>query len=266
MQLKVDTGLGRNGAFHQRVGGAARSDWETLVDAAARARAGGSVEVTGIFTHFAYADAPHHPTVRAQQEAFTEAVRVAEAAGLRDLLRHMANSAAVLTSPESAWDMVRPGVAVYGLSPVPELGSSADFGLVPAMTATARVALVKEVPQGQGVSYGHTYTTPAPTRLADVPLGYADGVPRHASNRAEVLVGGARRRIAGRVCMDQFVVDVGDLPVAAGDEVLLFGPGTHGEPTAQDWAEACGTINYEIVTRFGARVPRVHLGQAEVRA
>src|SRR5690606_13557173 len=146
------------------------------------------------------------------------------------------------------------------LSPVPDLGSAADFGLVPAMTALARVALTKRVPANQGVSYGHTYRTPAEVTLADIPVGYADGVPRHASSQAEVLIGGRRRRIAGRVCMDQFVVDVGDLPVAAGDEVVLFGPGTRGEPTAQDWADAADTISYEIVSRFGPRVPREYVG------
>jgi alanine racemase len=152
-------------------------------------------------------------------------------------------------------DLVRPGLACYGLSPVP----GRDFGLRPAMTVRARVTLTKRVPAGQGVSYGHTHTTEKETTLALVPLGYADGVPRSASNRAMVRVGGANRRIAGRVCMDQVVVECGDDPVSAGDVAVLFGPGTDGEPTADDWAEAAGTINYEIVTRFGsARVPRVY--------
>lgn len=260
VQLKVDTGLGRNGAYQFSADGVTASDWSLLVDRARQLEAEGSVQVSGLFTHFAYADAPAHPTVLAQQEAFADAVALAERAGLRPEVRHMSNSAATLTTPAAAWDLVRPGLAVYGLTPAPEVGSSADFGLVPAMTAIASASVVKRVPAGQGVSYGHTYTTTATTTLVDVPLGYADGVPRHASGVAEVFVAGERRRIAGRVCMDQFVVDVGDLPVSPGDDVVLFGPGTRGEPTAQDWAEAIGTINYEIVTRFGPRVPRVYVG------
>lgn len=257
VQLKVDTGLGRNGAFAL---GGGRTDYADLVDEAAAAQAAGSVEVVGIFTHFAYADAPAHPTVRAQQEAFADAVALAERMGLSPQVRHMSNSAATLTTPEAAWDLVRPGLAIYGLSPVPDLGSSSDFGLVPAMTAVARAATVKRVPAGQGVSYGHAFTTTGPTTLVDVPVGYADGIPRHASNAGEVLLAGRRCRVAGRVCMDQVVVDAGDLEVACGDEVVLFGPGTRGEPTAQDWAQAAGTISYEIVTRFGPRLPRVFTG------
>ena len=267
VQLKVDTGLGRNGAYMFPATGTqpapsttGATDWSALVDRARALEAEEAVRVTGLLTHFAYADAPQHPTVRAQQEAFGQAVALAERVGLRPEVRHMSNSAAALTTPEAAWDLVRPGLAVYGLTPAPEVGNSADFGLVPAMTAFAHASVVKRVSGGQGVSYGHTHTTTAPTTLVDVPLGYADGVPRHASGVAEVLVGGQRHRIAGRVCMDQFVVDVGDLPVTAGDEVVLFGPGGRGEPTAQDWAEAVGTINYEIVTRFGPRIPREYVG------
>ena len=136
------------------------------------------------------------------------------------------------------------------------------FDLVPAMTLRSTVALVKRVPAGSGVSYGHVYTTDRETGLALVPLGYADGVPRAATSVGPLQLGGKRRQIAGRVCMDQFVVDVGDDPVAAGDEVLLFGPGRDGEPTAQDWADALGTITYEIVTRIGTRVPRAYAGSA----
>ncbi|RIK16942.1 MAG: alanine racemase [Acidobacteria bacterium] len=263
VQLKVDTGLGRNGAFGLPLeAGDPRTAWGDLVGHAARLEAEGAVAVRGVFTHFAYADAPRHPTVRAQQDAFADAVAVAERAGLRPEVRHMANSAATLTTPSASWDMVRPGLAVYGLSPVPDIGSAEDFGLRPAMRVTARVAVTKRVPAGQGLSYGHTYVTPRETTVVDVPLGYADGIPRHASGAGPVQVGGRRFTVSGRVCMDQFVVDVGDLPVTAGDEVVIFGPGDDGEPTAQDWADAAGTISYEIVTRFGPRVPRVHVGGA----
>ncbi|MDO5739814.1 MAG: alanine racemase [Ornithinimicrobium sp.] len=261
VQLKVDTGLGRNGAFGLPVAASdLRTDWTDLVDQAARRQAEGSVRVRGIFTHFAYADAPEHPTVRAQQAAFADAVTIADRAGLAVEVRHLSNSAATLTAPDATWDMVRPGLAVFGLTPVPDLGTAADFGLRPAMRVTATVALTKRVPAGQGVSYGHTYVTDRETTLIDVPLGYADGIPRHASNVGPVQVGGRRFTVSGRVCMDQFLIDVGDLPVHAGDEVVIFGAGDDGEPTAQDWAEAAGTISYEIVTRFGPRVPRVYLG------
>ncbi|WP_409201231.1 alanine racemase [Luteipulveratus flavus] len=254
VQLKADTGLARNGAYGK--------DWDLLRDAAARLQAEGAVEVVGIFTHFAYADAPEHPTVLQQQQLFAERVEDAERAGLRLQVRHMSNSAATLTTPSAAWDMVRPGLAVYGLSPVPQLGDPADFGLRPAMTVTARATVAKRVPAGQGVSYGHTYVTEHETTLVDVPMGYADGVPRHASNVGPVQVAGQRFTVAGRVCMDQFVVDVGDLPVEAGEPVVLLGPGDGGEPTAQDWADAAGTISYEIVTRMSTRLPRIYVGDS----
>ncbi|HKJ13132.1 MAG TPA: alanine racemase [Ornithinimicrobium sp.] len=254
VHLKADTGLGRNGAY------TASRDWADLVHAAASARSEGLLEVTGLFTHFAHADAPGHPTVRGQEEAFATAVELAEAEGLRPELRHMSNSAATLTNPGAAWDMVRPGLSVFGLSPVPDIGAPADFGLVPAMTVTARIATVKRVPAGQGVSYGHTFTTERETTLVDVPVGYADGVPRHGSNVVQVSMAGHRRSIAGRVCMDQIVIDAQDLDVAAGDEVILLGTGEHGEPTAAEWADAVGTIDYEIVTRFGPALPRVYVG------
>jgi alanine racemase len=179
---------------------------------------------------------------------------------LRPEVRHLANSAATLTAPATHFDLVRPGIAVYGLSPVPHLGAPSSYGLRPAMTLRSTVALTKDVPAGAGVSYLHRYVTERATRLALVPLGYADGVPRSATNLAQVQLGGVRRTIAGTVCMDQFVLDVGDDPVQAGDDVVLFGPGDDGEPTAQEWAESLGTINYEIVTRVGARVPRTYVG------
>lgn len=259
-QLKVDTGLGRNGAFGLPVSEGRRTDWGELVDRAAALQAEGAVRPRGVFTHFSYADAPTHPTVRGQQDVFADAVRVAEQAGLQLEVRHMSNSAATLTTPGATWDMVRPGLSVFGLSPVPDLGTAADFGLRPAMRATARAAVTKRVPGGQGVSYGHTYLTTGETTLVDVPLGYADGIPRHASGTGPVQIRGQRFTVSGRVCMDQFVVDVGDLPVEPGEEVVLFGTGEDGEPTAQDWADAAGTISYEIVTRFGPRVPRVYVG------
>jgi alanine racemase len=253
VHLKLDTGLAR--------GGATAEEWPGLLEAAAKAQAGGEIEVVGVWSHFVYADAPGHETIDHQLAAFADGLAVAERFGISPRYRHIANSAATLTRPDAHYDLVRPGIAVYGLSPV----AGQTFGLRPAMTARARVALTKRVPAGQGVSYGHTYFTPKETTLALVPLGYADGVPRQASNGGPVQLGGRRRSVAGRVCMDQIVLDVDDDPVVAGDVATLFGPGDDGEPTADDWAENVGTINYEIVTRFGStRVPRVYDGTAGV--
>ncbi|HVV30948.1 MAG TPA: alanine racemase, partial [Mycobacteriales bacterium] len=251
IHLKIDTGLHRNGATLR--------DLDALLDVVARAQAEGVVEVVGMMTHFVHADLPDHPTTGHQLADFTYAVERAAAQGIRPLVRHCANSAATLTRPDTHFELVRPGIACYGLTPTPQLGGPERFGLVPAMTLTAPVALVKTVAAGLGVSYGHLWTAERDETVALVPLGYADGIPRHASNTGEVLIGGQRRRIAGRVCMDQFVVTCPD-EVRPGDEIVLFGPGTRGEPTAQDWAEALDTISYEIVTRIGPRVPRVYAG------
>jgi len=251
VHLKLDTGLSR--------GGVTPADWPAVLEAAAKAQADGEIEVVGVWSHFVYADAPGHETIDRQLATFADGLAVAEGFGITPRYRHIANSAATLTRPDAHYDLVRPGIAVYGLSPV----EGETFGLRPAMTARARVAQTKRVPAGQGVSYGHTYFTSRETTLALVPLGYADGVPRAASNSGPVQLGGKRRTVAGRVCMDQIVLDVGDDPVVAGDVATLFGPGDDGGPTADDWAEVVGTINYEIVTRFGSsRIPRVYDGTA----
>ncbi|KMO99371.1 alanine racemase [Streptomyces roseus] len=252
VQLKADTGLGR--------GGCQPADWTELVGAAVAAQAEGTVKITGVWSHFACADEPGHPSIALQLAAFRDMLAHAEQEGVEPEVRHIANSPATLTLPESHFDLVRCGLAVYGVSPAPELGTARELGLRPAMTLKASVALVKTVPAGHGVSYGHHYVTEAETNLALIPAGYADGIPRHASGTGPVSVGGKIRRVAGRVAMDQFVVDLGDDLVRAGDEAVLFGPGEHGEPTAEDWAQAAHTIAYEIVTRIGGRVPRVYLG------
>ncbi|MFF6773895.1 alanine racemase [Streptomyces sp. NPDC012637] len=253
VQLKADTGLGRNGCQP--------ADWPELVTEALKAEAQGLVKVTGLWSHFACADEPGHPSIPGQLDVFRSMLDYAEKAGIEPEVRHIANSPATLTLPEAHFDLVRPGIAMYGVSPDPAVGTSAELGLRPVMSLKASVALVKRVPGGHGVSYGHHYVTPGETTLGLIPLGYADGVPRHASGRGPVLVGDRVRTVAGRVAMDQFVVDLGgDLP-EAGAEAVLFGPGDRGEPTAQDWAEAADTIAYEIVTRIGARVPRVYVGE-----
>ncbi|WP_327591221.1 alanine racemase [Nonomuraea sp. NBC_00507] len=253
LHLEADTGMSR--------GGSPLATWPPLLARALELRAEGVIEIVGLWSHFACADIPGHPSIQQQLEAFEAALKLAEQGGAAGshVIRHISNSAAIMTLPEARYDLVRSGIAMYGLSPIPELG---DFGLRPAMTLTAQVGLVKRVPEGSGVSYAHLYVTDRETTLGLVPLGYADGILRHATGRAEVLAGGRRRLIAGRVCMDQFMIDMGDDPLAAGEEVVLFGPGDGGEPTAQEWADTLGTITHEIVTRIGSRVPRVYQGRA----
>lgn len=251
VQLKTDSGLGRNGCQP--------ADWPELTAAAAKAEADGAVRITGVWSHFACADEPGHPSIALQLAAFQDALAVAEAAGLRPEVRHLANTPALLTLPESHYDLVRAGIGIYGVSPSPDLGTPQDFGLRPAMTLEASLASVKRAPGGHGVSYGHHYTTPGETTLALVPLGYADGIPRHASGTGPVLVAGKWRTVAGRVAMDQFVVDLDGDGAEPGDTAVLFGPGDRGEPIAEDWALAAGTIGYEIVTRIGSRVPRLYV-------
>jgi alanine racemase len=253
VHLKADTGLSR--------GGATPGEWPGLVAAAARAQADGDIAVVGLWSHMAYADAPTHPTIGAQVRVFEEAVALARGAGLTDARLHLANSAATVALPDTWYDMVRPGIALYGLDPLGGPDPRAH-GLRPAMTVRAAVALTKRVPAGVGVSYGHTYFPQTETTLALIPVGYADGVPRAAGNTAPVLAAGAQRAIAGRVCMDQFVLDVGDDAVEPGDDVVLWGPGDGGEPTAQQWADAVDTIHYELVTRVGGRFTRRYVGSA----
>jgi alanine racemase len=249
LHLKADTGLSR--------GGAPVADWPRLVGAALDAQARGAVQVVGLWSHFACSDTPGHPSITAQLAAFADAVALAEKAGVTPEVRHIANTAAGLTVPESRFDLVRFGGACYGLSTLP---GGAPSWLRPAMSLRARLILVKRVPSGSGVSYGHRYVTARETTLGLVPLGYADGVPRAAAGLPLVSARGRRWPIAGTVCMDQLVVDFGDEPVAAGDEVVLFGPGDDGEPTAQEWGEALGTISYDLATGIGGRVPRVYPG------
>ncbi|WP_020118566.1 alanine racemase [Streptomyces canus] len=256
VQLKADTGLGRGGCQPGE-------DWAELVAEALRAQSEGLLRVTGLWSHFACADEPGHPSIAAQLTLFREMLAYAESRGVRPEVRHIANSPATLTLPESHFDLVRTGIATYGISPSPELGVPADFGLRPVMTLSASIALVKRVPGGHGVSYGHHYVTPGETTLGLVPVGYADGIPRHASGAGPVLVDGKWRTVAGRIAMDQFVVDLGGDEPPTGTRAVLFGPGDRGEPTAEDWAQAAGTIAYEIVTRIGTRVPRVYVNEEQ---
>jgi alanine racemase len=251
LSLKIDTGLNRNGV--------ARADLDVVLDATASAVAEGSVRLTGMFSHLACADEPNHPANDAQAERLRDAVARAGRRGISPPVVHLSNSAATLTRPDLGFDMVRPGIALYGLSPVPDMG---DFGLRPVMTLSAQVAHIKKVNRGESVSYGYTWTAPTDTVVALVALGYADGVVRRLSGRFEVTIDGRRYPSVGRVCMDQFVVDLGgdSSGVAIGDEAILFGPGDSGEPHAQDWADALDTIGYEVVTGVRGRVRRRFVG------
>ena len=247
VHLKIDTGLSRNGC--------PPAEWPDLVDGAAKAQADGLVEVVAVWSHLACADEPGHPSIDAQASRFDDAYQAALNAGLRPL-RHLANSAATLSRQDLHFDLVRVGIAMYGLNPLPS-----KENLRPAMTFTSTVALVKRIDAGESVSYGHTWTASRDTTLALVPVGYADGVPRGLSGKLDVWLAGSRRPVVGRVCMDQLVVDCGDDHPVEGSEVVLFGAGTHGEPTATEWARRLDTIDYEIVTgMYRPRVARDYRG------
>ncbi len=242
VQLKVDTGLGRNGA--------SAADWERFFAAAAKHERAGRLVVRGLWSHLANAGAAADAL---QVDAFSQAITAAESVGLRPELLHLAATGGALSRPAARFGMVRFGIGAYGLSP---FGGPAAVNLTPAMELSATIIGVKRVPAGSGVSYGHDYVTSTDTTLALVPLGYADGIPRHASGRGPVSIGGKRFRVAGRVAMDQFVVDVGESRVRTGDRAILFGDPSSGIPSATEWADAADTINYEIVTRIGNRVIR----------
>jgi alanine racemase len=249
LHLEADTGMCR--------GGATAADWPGVVRAAVEAEATGHARVVGIWSHFACADIPGHPSIATQLAAFRAAVELAEQAGAQPEVRHLANTPATLTLPESWFDLVRPGGAIVGLSTLP---GGVPGWLRPAMTVRARLVQTKRVPAGSGVSYGHRYATSGPSTLGYFPLGYNEGIPRLATNTAQVSVRGRRFTIAGTVNMNQTIIDFGDLPAEPGDEVIVFGPGDAGEPTAQEWADALGTLSYEIVTRFTGKVPRSYSG------
>lgn len=249
VHLKLETGLGRNGV--------APEDWDAVFAAAARAEANGSTRVVGIMTHLSNTSVEDD---RAALAAFADGVERARRAGLSPELVHAAASAAAIDLPESRFNAVRIGLALYGLSPFDDGRDSAALGLRPAMSMRARIAAVRRVPAGHGVSYGYVYRAPVETALALVPLGYADGVPRQASDHGVVSVNGREYRQRGRIAMDQFVIVTPDEPLAVGDEAVLFGDPARGEPAVERWAEAAGTINYEIVTRVGARPERRYLG------
>ena len=250
VHLKVDTGMHRVGC--------------TTDDALALARhvaARGELVLAGVCTHLAVADEPADPYTGEQLARFDAVLDALDAEGLRPPLVHAANSAGLLTAPAARYDLVRIGIACYGLAPAPALVGHGGLILRPALSLRARVTMVKTLPPGSRVSYGLRAEIGAPGRVATVPAGYADGVPRNLGLMGgEVLIGGRRRPIAGVVTMDQLLVDLGDTPAAPDDEVVLIGQQGDDEITATEWAERLGTISYEIVTGIGARVPRSYSG------
>lgn len=251
--VKADTGLSRNGV--------SAAEYPQVLATLRRAQADGGVRVRGLMSHLAHGDDPENPFNDLQAQRLTDMAREAREQGVEYEVVHLCNSPAAMTRPDLAFDMVRPGIAVYGQTPIPERG---DMGLRPAMTLKCPVALVRPVQAGDGVSYGHIWIAERDTTLALLPIGYADGVFRTLSGRIDVLINGRPRRSVGRICMDQFVVDLGPgaADVVEGDDAILFGPGAQGEPTAQDWADLLGTINYEVVTSPRGRVRRTYRGAA----
>jgi len=245
VHLEVDTGMTRGGFLNE---------WGKL-----DAHHVSNIEIVGIFSHFARADEPEQEQNDNQRDRFKEMVATLESFGYTNIIRHLSNSAATLRDKDSRFDMVRAGIAIYGLTPdVDNLGASESLGLKPVMQLRAKLHLVKTVPANSPVGYGATAHTTAETKLGVVAMGYADGIPRIAKD-AGVFINGKKAPIIGRVSMDQFVVDLGaDSTAVSGEWVIVFGDGSHGEYTADDWGAASLSINYEIVTRIGPRVPRIY--------
>lgn len=283
VHVKVDTGFGRNGFTPE--------GFSAALEKLQQYSSEGVIEVIGQWSHLAVADSPDVPefvdATDRQIQQFHEFTNRMSEAGLAPKIRHLANTAATLNRPEIRFELVRPGIGLYGYEPDPAMGDSQTYGLQPAMTLQAQLGTVKAVEEGHGISYGRTYLTPNNTSTAIVPLGYADGILRSASGfdmqgarhidkpggpvRVETNKGARILNVSGRVCMDQFIVDLkgdaSELGVREGDTVTLFGPGRgveFAEPTADDWAEAAGTISYEIMTGIGPRVPRLYRNAYEV--
>lgn len=296
LHVKIDTGMNRAGAR--------LSDLPALAAAVRMVQDEGVVEVVGVWSHLHSADdlsARGRQATELQRLRFEQGIELLGQAGVHPRVRHLAATSGILWHPECHYDMVRPGIGVYGLSPNPEVASERDLGLTPVMTLSAPLTMVKRVEAGEGVSYGHTWVASEPTWVGLVPLGYADGILRVVSNRGEVsvpaLVSSAsneatvpplaetavlshdcldegmvgRAQIIGRVCMDQFMVNLGpaspdseDPPAHPGDRVVLFSSGVDGQPTASEWAQWAETINYEVLCRVGERVPREHLPATRV--
>ncbi len=251
VHIEIDTGMNRGGFG---------DEWGSLLPEIVRAVKTNEIKAIGIWSHFARADEPNEVMNSTQLDKFDQKVKQLSDSGVNLEFIHIANSAAALSNKAAHKNIIRWGIGLYGLSPdVTNMGDSKSLGLKPAMKLFAKLQLVKSVKAGQSVGYGGTTITKSDTKLGVVTLGYADGVPRNANNSAGIYVAGKRAPIIGRVSMDQFVVDLGlDSLAKTGDEVIVFGDGSQGEYTIDEWAKACGTINYEIVTRIGVRVPRIY--------
>ena len=251
VHIEVDTGMSRGG-----VG----DDWNLLLTELSKTVKANEINIIGIWSHFARADEPGQAMNQEQLNTFEDRIKSASDVGIKPEFIHIANSAAALTNNVAHKNIIRWGIGLYGLSPdINNLGDSKSLKLKPAMRLKAKLHLVKAVKAGVSVGYGGTAITKSDTKLGVVTLGYADGVPRNANNLAGVFVDGKRAPLIGRVSMDQFVVDLGiNSSAKTGDEVIVFGDGSSGEYTADEWAKASGTINYEIVTRIGSRVPRIY--------
>ena len=251
IHVEVDTGMSRGG-----VG----DDWQLFLAELSKAVLANEINIVGIWSHFARADEPDEVMNKEQLTVFEDRIKSASAAGIKAEFIHISNSAASLTNKSAHKNIIRWGIGLYGLSPdLNNLGDSKSLNLKPAMRLKAKLHLVKAVKAGVSVGYGGTAITKSDTKLGVVTLGYADGVPRNANNLAGVFVDGKRAPLIGRVSMDQFVVDLGiNSSAKTGDEVIVFGNGSSGEYTVDEWAKASGTINYEIVTRIGSRVPRIY--------
>ena len=251
VHIEVDTGMSRGG-----VG----DDWQIFLTELSKAIKANEINIIGIWSHFARADEPGQAMNQEQLNTFEDRIKSASDVGIKPEFIHIANSAAALTNNSAHKNIIRWGIGLYGLSPdINNMGDSKSLKLKPAMRLKAKLHLVKAVKAGVSVGYGGTAITKSDTKLGVVTLGYADGVPRNANNLAGVFVDGKRAPLIGRVSMDQFVVDLGiNSSAKTGDEVIVFGDGSSGEYTADEWAKASGTINYEIVTRIGSRVPRIY--------
>lgn len=251
VHLELDSGLSR--------GGARAEDWPVLVAAARQAELDGTLRVRGVWTHLAWADVPAHPGNAAAVADFEHAVEQARAAGLAPELRHVSSSANILDRPEFHFDMVRAGLAIYGLAPADHL-DPADFGLRPALTVTAPLVMLKRVPAGTGVSYEHQAITHEPRYLGLIPLGYADGIPKGITGRSVVRIGGRQVPVIGKVCMDQFMVDLGPDAngIAVGDTAVLFGDPGSGAASADDWGAVIGSHGDEIINRIAPRLTRTY--------
>ena len=259
IHLEVDTGMSRGGALNE---------WSELVSSAKSYQDSGLIKVIGIWSHFARADEAGHEFNNKQLENFKSAVAEAKSVGITPEVIHLSNSAAAINDADSHFDLLRLGIAIYGLSPdFSHMGSSEKLNLKPAMSIRARIHLVKDIPAGSQVGYGGSAITKVDTKLGVIAMGYSDGIPRNANSSAGVLVGNKRAPIIGRVSMDQFVVDLGrDSSAKAGDWAYIIGSNpsdsytSASSYTADSWASASATINYEIVTRIAARVKRIYQG------